>query len=230
MPFGAWPLERSLAGNVPGLAPTALALRNWWQLTDYVAASGTIVSALGSRTDSLVQAVAGKRGTYNAASTAFNNRATITLDGVDDDYSVVAPAISNRPNSIGLVCSIASVLDAHLIGGYFTASYQFFQASAAIDRIVCDPGGNGWVAADVAPKHFWLWSCAAGNVTLYRDGVSLGTVAMAAPTGVCTTFYMGSAGGGYSSAEVAEFWTADQVVTDAEANRLWLYTKAKYGF
>lgn len=227
------PRARSGGGGPRALAPSNFAtLRDWWVADNYSSGTGNLTS-IGPGAHTLAQGNAAKRPVRNASSAAFGNRVTMTFDGVDDDLTVVAQCASARPYTFGIVVSCTSTTDAYVIGTNYTASYQFFRMNTTLDRVLTDPTGELYSAADVATPHLWLFSLTSDgtdNLTVYRDGVSLGVRTMAAGTGVPTQFYLGSAGGGNAAMEVGEAFTIDEAVSAGQAAALWRYYKARYAF
>lgn len=228
--FGGAPF--GLVGGAPKivLPPTAFGadLRNWWRAPDYVPATGNWTAAAGSQASTLGQAVAGKRPGLTAANPAYGNKPTVEADGVDDDLLVAATfALSLVPNTLGILCdTTADVAGDYLVGQYATVSYQFYRLDQGADSVTTDPSAQTYAAAGVATPHLWLFSKVGTTLTLYRDGVSLGDKTMSSSSGLASTFYLFSAGGGYIAASCAELFTIDRGITAGEAVGLTNYFRS----
>jgi hypothetical protein len=210
--------------NVAGrwLSPAQLALRNWWSATDYNAATGNWVAKAGSRSDTLVQATAGKRPAKSSSNALFGNLPTVNGDGVDDDLKVAsALAMSIQPNTLGILCRWAGGAASYLVGQYASSSYQFYRMDGGSDQIYADPNfPSGYTGVGIAGVHLWLFSKVGTAVTLYKDAVNMGTKTMNSSSGTGNDFYLFSAGSGYTNAEVGELFTIDGACTQAQATAL----------
>lgn len=206
-------------GTVPApppraLAPTkALALRNWWRGADYNATTGDWPATAGSVATTLVQTVAGKRPSKNTSNAAFGNFATVNADGVDDDLRRASgAALAVTPNAIGILTRhVAGGAANYLIGTYTTSGYQFHRWDEASDWLYGDPGygGGNIVAANINGVHLWGFDRVGTALSIYKDGVLVGSRTQGSGTAPATDFHLFSAGAGYSAGECAELMTFD---------------------
>jgi hypothetical protein len=215
--------------DAPPITPTAPetfgSLRNAWYGTQYNASTGNLPASAGTSSHTLVQATSNKRPT---AST-LNGVASVLFDGVNDDLGVATAAMSLSAWTIGAVFTAdVSNASAYLFGGYFTTSYQFVRYDGASDKVLTDPASTAGAAADAQVAHYWLFVKNGAELRVYRDGLLMSVNTVAQPTGVCTSFTIGSAGSGNANMNLGELHVFDAALTADNAVSLAEYARLKY--
>jgi hypothetical protein len=212
---------------VPVTSPTEISnLYSWIDADGYSA--GTITPLYGAA--SPTQAVSGKRP-VKALDALFNNRNTLTFDGVDDDMSVAA-FMPPPPYTIFSTFRVPSGgANNYLFGGYFSVGgYHFVTSDNTSDKLSLETHGLMSAAAQLATPHAWGASHDGTNMRVWRAGKWINTFQPSSnPSGTNTAFHIASGGaGGYANLVLGNLMVYNRALNDLEMLKLWAYCQDRY--